>query len=148
MSALDFGKGKGLVGQHGEKTVSVLCSRKLHERRGKLYHEMGLVGAVRRVVPLHFPYNAPRFRFNQPVPQCGDMRLNVESDCVLLPAGIRSRKVQWEVPRKSNGWAYGFGRANVWYASEEDSRLQDYLTRLVKQIDEYDGENWIDKYAE
>lgn len=32
-------------------------------------------------------------------------------------------------------------------ASEEDSRLQDYLTRLVKQIDEYDGENWIDKYA-
>lgn len=69
-------------------------------------------------------------------------------NCVLLPAGIRSRKVQWEVPRKSNGWAYGFGRANVWYASEEDSRLQDYLTRLVKQIDEYDGENWIDKYAE
>jgi hypothetical protein len=68
-------------------------------------------------------------------------------DCVLLPAGLRSRKVQWEVPRKSNGWAYGFGRANVWYASEEDSRLQDYLTRLVKQIDEYDGENWIDKYA-
>jgi hypothetical protein len=58
------------------------------------------------------------------------------------------KKVQWEVPRKSNGWAYGFGRANVWYASEEDSRLQDYLTRLVKQIDEYDGENWIDKYAE
>lgn len=56
--------------------------------------------------------------------------------------------LQWEVPRKSNGWAYGFGRANVWYASEEDSRLQDYLTRLVKQIDEYDGENWIDKYAE
>lgn len=69
-------------------------------------------------------------------------------DCVLLPAGNRSRKVQWEVPRKSNGWAYGFRRANVWYASEEDSRLQDYLTRLVKQIDEYDGENWIDKYAE
>ncbi len=33
-------------------------------------------------------------------------------------------------------------------ASEEDSRLQDYLTRLVKQIDEYDGENSIDKYAE
>lgn len=70
------------------------------------------------------------------------------SDCVLLPAGIRSRKVQWEVPRKSNGWAYGFGRANVWYASEEDSRLQDYLARLEKQINEYDGENWIEKYAE
>ena len=47
-----------------------------------------------------------------------------------------------------NGWTYGFGRANVWYASEEDSRLQDYLARLEKQINEYDGENWIDKYAE
>ena len=70
------------------------------------------------------------------------------SDCVLLPTGTRARKVQWEVPRKSSGWAYGFGRANVWYASEEDSRLQDYLARLEKQINEYDGENWIEKYAE
>ena len=46
---------------------------------------MGLVGAVRRVVPLHFPYNAPRFRFNQPVPQCGDMRLEIPRR-KLLPA--------------------------------------------------------------
>ena len=58
------------------------------------------------------------------------------------------RHYQEAVPRKSNGWAYGFGRANVWYASEEDSRLQDYLARLEKQINEYDGENWIEKYAE
>ena len=36
----------------------------------------------------------------------------------------------------------------MWYASEEDSRLQDYLARLEKQINEYDGENWIEKYAE
>ena len=28
------------------------------------------------------------------------------------------------------------------------SRLQDYLARLEKQINEYDGENWIEKYAE
>ena len=28
------------------------------------------------------------------------------------------------------------------------SRLQDYLARLEKQIEEYDGENWIEKYAE
>ena len=27
---------------------------------------------------------------------------------------------------------------------KRDSRLQDYLAGLVKQIDEYDGENWID----
>lgn len=64
-------------------------------------------------------------------------------DCVLLPTSARARKPVWEVPRKGNGWAYGFGRANVWYASEDDPRLNTYLERLVKQIDEYRGENWI-----
>lgn len=57
------------------------------------------------------------------------------SDCVLLPAGIRSRKVQWEVPRKSNGWAYGFGRANVWYASEEDMGLDTSVVVIRTLID-------------
>ena len=56
------------------------------------------------------------------------------SDCVLLPAGIRSRKVQWEVPRKSNGWAYGFGRANVWYASEEDNRVNYYALMAICDV--------------
>ena len=87
MSALDFGKGKGLVRQHGEKAVNVLCVRKLHERWGKLHHEMGLVRAVRRVMPLHFPHNAPCFRFNQSVMQCGDMGLKI-SRWKLLPVAV------------------------------------------------------------
>ena len=68
-------------------------------------------------------------------------------DCVLLPTSARSRKLQWEVPRKAGGWAFGFGRANVWYASEDDERLHEYLQKLVTQIEEYSGENWI-KYEE
>ena len=31
---------------------------------------------------------------------------------------------------------------------EEIRKWKHAVTRLVKQIDEYDGENWIDKYAE
>lgn len=64
-------------------------------------------------------------------------------DCVLLPTAARSKKLDWQVPRKANGWAYGFGRANVWYASEEDDRLKEYLRALVNRINEYEGENWI-----
>ena len=64
-------------------------------------------------------------------------------DCVLLPTSARSKKTQWEVPRKASGWAYGFGRANVWYASEDDDRLREYIHRLSSQIENYSGENWI-----
>lgn len=51
-------------------------------------------------------------------------------DCVLLPIGERSRKIKWQVPRKANGWKFGFGRANVWYASEDNEELSkiDYFT--------------------
>lgn len=68
-------------------------------------------------------------------------------DCVLLPVSARSKVLRWQVPRKGNGWAFGFGRANVWYASEDDERLDAYLDKLIKQIEEYSGENWI-KYNE
>lgn len=64
-------------------------------------------------------------------------------DCVLLPTSARSKIVQWKVPRKTGGCAYGFGRANVWYANENDFRLKDYLKRLLAQIENYSGENWM-----
>ena len=45
--------------------------------------------------------------------------------------------------------AFGFDQSNVWFArGENDNRLlSDFWDRLKVQIDEYDGENWIDKYA-
>ena len=64
-------------------------------------------------------------------------------DCVLLPTSARSKILQWKVPRKTGGCAYGFGRANVWYASEDDKGLKEFLERLSSQIESYSGENMI-----
>lgn len=67
------------------------------------------------------------------------MQAKVE-DCVLLPEEVRSLK-KWEAP-VAQKWGYGFGQALVWYARNENA--EPYLKKLVKQIQEYDGENWID----
>ena len=64
-------------------------------------------------------------------------------DCVLLPTSARSKILQWKVPRKTGGCAYGFGRANVWYAREDDKGLKEFLERLSSQIESYSGENMI-----
>ena len=73
-----------------------------------------------------------------------------KEDCVLLPRASRRKANTWKVPRKSKGVAYGFGQSNVWFAQgREDNKLLDqFLNKIVRQIEEYDGENWIDKYAE
>lgn len=64
-------------------------------------------------------------------------------DCVLLLTSARSKILQWKVPRKTGGCAYGFGRANVWYASEDDKGLKEFLEWLSSQIESYSGENMI-----
>lgn len=73
-----------------------------------------------------------------------------KEDCVLLPRPVRRKNNVWRVPRKSSGVSYGFGQANVWFASgrSENSNLDTFLNKIVKQINEYDGENWIDKNAD
>lgn len=73
-----------------------------------------------------------------------------KEDCVLLPRGARRKANTWKVPRKSKGVAYGFGQSNVWYAQgrEQHNLLDQFLNRIASQIENYDGENWIDKYAE
>lgn len=73
-------------------------------------------------------------------------------DCVLLPKGIRHRRALWYVPRKGkkNGLAYGFGQANVWFGntSEDNQNLNNYLKKIVEQIEGYCGENWVEKYLD
>ncbi len=71
-------------------------------------------------------------------------------DCVLLPRKERSNKPKWSVPRRKNGTAYGFGQTSVWFAEKEEDNLylEAFLNRMVQQIDEYEGENWLDKYPE
>lgn len=66
-------------------------------------------------------------------------------NCVLLPISERSRVTKWKVPRRTQGASYGFGQSNVWFAEDNsDNRyLSDFLQRIVKQIKEYDGDNWL-----
>ena len=73
-----------------------------------------------------------------------------KEDCVLLPRASRRKANIWKIPRKSKGVSYGFGQSNVWFARgrEENKLLDQFLDKIVKQIEEYDGENWIDKYFE
>lgn len=65
-----------------------------------------------------------------------------KEDCVLLPRADRRNPKLWKVNRKKKGVGYGFGQSNMWYASEE--KAKPFVERLVRQIEEYDGENWID----
>ena len=69
-----------------------------------------------------------------------------KEDCVLLPRGLRRKSNIWRVPRKQRDISYGFGQANVWFAKGEDDdlNLKKFLDRIVGQIEEYDGENWVD----
>lgn len=69
-----------------------------------------------------------------------------ENDCILLPPKVRSRRTMWWVPRvsKKNGPSYGFGQANVWFANEKNNEAKDrYLKKLIEQIDNYDGDNYM-----
>lgn len=70
-----------------------------------------------------------------------------KEDCVLLPRHLRRRANKWRVPRKTKGVAFGFGQASVWFAqgSIDNRHLKEFLDKIVCQIDEYDGENWVDK---
>ncbi len=71
------------------------------------------------------------------------------SDCVLLPANARTRDT-WNVPRRATGASYGFGQANVWFAEGRDKNesLDKYLVRIIDQIENYRGENWVNKYPD
>lgn len=73
----------------------------------------------------------------------------LKENCVLLPRSTRRKSNLWRVPRKKRGISYGFGQANVWFASgrDDNKNLDAFLDRLLKQIEEYDGENWIDESA-
>lgn len=64
-------------------------------------------------------------------------------DVVLLPPQQR----QWEVPRASReGAGTGMGQSNVWYADKPE--VVDFVLDMLKKIESYDGENWLDKDIE
>jgi hypothetical protein len=67
------------------------------------------------------------------------------SDCTLLPSGERNRAI-WSIPSAKYTGAYGFGQSMVWYPTEPEA--ENYLTRLLKNIESYRDENWLNKYPE
>ena len=67
------------------------------------------------------------------------------SDCTLLPAGERNRAA-WEIRSAKYTKSYGFGQSMVWYPTEPEA--QQYVARLVANIESYRGENWLNEYPD
>ena len=67
------------------------------------------------------------------------------SDCTLLPVGERNRAA-WEIRTAKYTKAYGFGQSMVWYPTELEA--QQYVSRLIANIESYQGENWLTKFPE
>ena len=69
-------------------------------------------------------------------------------DCVLLPYHIRHSDSRWYIPSSNkNGYDFGFGRSNIWYAKSKHKNevLDAYVEKMINSIDSYDGENWMNK---
>jgi hypothetical protein len=66
-------------------------------------------------------------------------------DCTLLPKGERNRAI-WSVPSAQYTKSFGFGQSMVWYPTEPEAEV--FLSRLIKNIESYRDENWIDKFPE
>lgn len=71
-----------------------------------------------------------------------------KENCVLLPYTERHCGNKWFVPASSSKYQeYGFGRANVWFAAGKGASEKEieYTERMIRSIDTYQGENWMDK---
>ena len=65
------------------------------------------------------------------------------SDCTLLPSGERNRAM-WAIPSAKYTKLYGFGQSMVWYPTEPEA--EQYLYRLIENIESYQGANWLNNY--
>lgn len=71
-----------------------------------------------------------------------------KEDCVLLPINERYTKSEWYVPMSGkNGYEFGFGRSNVWFANGENGSLKerDYVERVLEAIENYSGRNLMEE---
>lgn len=72
----------------------------------------------------------------------------MKENCVLLPRSVRNGDVGWDVPSSSQRYnSFGMGRSNIWFAAsgDADDREKAYVERMLKRIDEYSGENWMNR---
>lgn len=72
-----------------------------------------------------------------------------KEDCVLLPYSTRFGSSSWYVPNSTARDDFGFGRSQIWYAAGKGAsdREIEYVEKMLKSIDEYDGDNWMNKEA-
>lgn len=64
-----------------------------------------------------------------------------KEDCILLPTVERTNE-KWRVYcKRQNPNNFGFGQSNMWYAREENA--QEYVTGVIRNIEDYNGDNWI-----
>lgn len=71
-----------------------------------------------------------------------------KENCVLLPYSERYTKSEWYIPTSGkNGYDFGFGRSNVWYANgkEYNPKETEFVERMLNSIENYSGENWMDE---
>lgn len=71
-----------------------------------------------------------------------------KEDCVLLPINERYTKSEWYVPMSGkNGYEFGFGRSNIWFANGENGSLKerDYVERVLEAIENYSGRNLMEE---
>lgn len=68
-----------------------------------------------------------------------------KEDCVVLPYTTRFSSSNWYVPRSTAKNEFGFGRFSVWYAAGKGASTKEieYVEKMIKSIDEYNGENWM-----
>ena len=107
------------------------------------------VGSMRVV---GFYKNATVYRYMQEVYydddeiQCYQFEA-LKEDCVLLPRRERNGNRGWDVPSSAQKYnSFGMGRSNTWFAASGDagSREKEYTENMLKRIDEYNGENWME----
>ncbi len=80
---------------------------------------------------------------DKPDGTCWDCYYNVTcayEDATLIPYEKRESQ-EWKIPRRNTKERarFGFGQANIWYASEEEAKP--FVSELLKRIEYYSGEN-------
>lgn len=70
-----------------------------------------------------------------------------KEDCVVLPYHVRFSYSNWYVPNSTAQDDFGFGRNQIWYAAGKGASQKEiqYVNNMIKSIDEYNGENWMDR---
>ena len=71
-----------------------------------------------------------------------------KEDCILIPRHDRYTKSEWYIPLSGKyGYTFGFGRSNIWFANSKDKNHDEqvFVERMIKSIENYKGENLMDK---